>query len=133
MKGQHSHFQNGPKHIQENLLRKKKTHTHTHTHNTTSSDEEKVLRVNDLFTLNILFKHHYLGFRAQTSLTTFSPPSIIQTSFDEYKVEHFPLPVECHQLAQGYLLAKNILILAFLYVSNLISHLPTPHYKIKQE
>ena len=29
MKGQHSHFQNGPKHIQENLLRKKKIHTHT--------------------------------------------------------------------------------------------------------
>lgn len=32
MKGQHSHFQNGPKHIQENLLRKKNTHRDTHTH-----------------------------------------------------------------------------------------------------
>ena len=137
MKRQHSHFQNGPKHIQENLLRKKNTHrhthTHTHTHYTTSSNEEKVLRVNDLFTLNIIFKCHYLGFRAQTSLTTVSPPSTTQTSFYEHKIEHFPLPVECHQLAQRYLLAKTILILVFLYVNNLISYLPNPHYKIKQE
>lgn len=133
MKGQHSHFQNGPKHIQENLLRKKNTHRDTHTHNTTSSNEEKVLRVNDLFTLNIIFKCHYLGFRAQTSLTTVSPPSITQTSFYEHKVEHSPLLVECRQLAQGYLLAKKILILVFLYVNNLISYIPNPHYKIKQE